>query len=1207
MKNRSYTSQLASVRCCFPFLKTLFTLFLAVGTFTALQGQAANDDCANAIALTVGGSGSCPGNAVGGDTDNATPDGDFSCDSAGDNAGLWYSFVAPANGEVLLTVEDLGPGNPEAAIFDACGGTEVFCDGSPDLEVVSGLTPGTTYFVVVWGDVTFGQGPFNICVEEFMPPTNDLCADAVSLTVGPSNSCPGNAVNGSTLGASDDGAQSCDATGENNGVWYDFVAPATGAVRLQVTDLGPGNPEVSIYDACGGTEVFCSTTPDDVVVDGLTAGATYQVLVWGDAGSEGPFTICLEEFVPLTNTTCSGATAITLGAPGSCPANEVSGNTNLGLDGGPQSCDSFGDNIGLWYSFVAPASGDVRLQVTDLGPGNPEASIYDACGGTEVFCSGSPDDVTVTGLTGGATYFVFVWGDSGFGQGPFTICVEEFVPPPGDNCGNAQDLATLTSPFSGTTTGYSDDEDVSCLNAAADRIFFIDVPPAATLEIGQVSNAYDSEVRIAYGGACPGDIEIDCFDDPDTKQNSWVNTTGVTQRVWWVQDAFSSFGAGDFVLEWNLIVPPPVPNDFCDDAEPIACGDVVSGTTIGASIDGDFPDCGLPITGPGVWYTFDAGDDFRFYTLSLCDDADFDTKITVYEGDDCGNLNCIGTNDDADDCGGGTSELTFTPAFNRTHYVLVHGANGEIGDFDLSLTCSGEVFVLGCTDPNASNFNPDATVDDGSCVFPPPPSGNDACAGATPVSCGQTVSGSTAGATFDGAPFCGTSNTAPGVWYAFQGDGSLVTVSTCNQANYDTKISVFTGSCSNLVCVTGDDDDPGCAGFTTEETFATNPGVTYYILIHGFGTATGDFDMTVSCAPPLTNDQCTGAQPVPLAPLGQCDNFTVPGSTIGASDDGFQTCDAFGQNNGVWYSFVAPASGIVILNVTELSGNHEAAIYSACNGSSVFCDFSPDGEQVSGLNPGQTYYLLVWSDAGSEGDHEICIEEIIAPENDACANAAPIACNTSVSGTTNFASVDNLPACGTSITAPGVWYTFTATTRIATLSTCNSANYDTKISVFSGSCTELICVGGNDDAPGCGLTSTFSFVPIIGETYYVLVHGFGSATGNFSLTYDCESFLPRSEGTVDLTAVDQPAGISLFPNPASSEINVRLNGLMGKQARIAIHNSMGQMVYASEIDEIRFDTERIDLSSLQSGIYYLGVYVDDQVYSEKFILSDSRP
>ncbi len=85
--------------------------------------------------------------------------------------------------------------------------------------------------------------------------------------------------------------------------------------------------------------------------------------------------------------------------------------------------------------------------------------------------------------------------------------------------------------------------------------------------------------------------------------------------------------------------------------------------------------------------------------------------------------------------------------------------------------------------------------------------GNDECDGAMGlnVSAGSatTVMGSTSGATLDsGAPFCGTSVTAPGVWYSVTGTGNTMTASTCPEggqgggsADYDTKISVYCSDC----------------------------------------------------------------------------------------------------------------------------------------------------------------------------------------------------------------------------------------------------------------------------------------------------------------------------------------------------------------------------------------------------------------------------
>ena len=64
-------------------------------------------------------------------------------------------------------------------------------------------------------------------------------------------------------------------------------------------------------------------------------------------------------------------------------------------------------------------------------------------------------------------------------------------------------------------------------------------------------------------------------------------------------------------------------------------------------------------------------------------------------------------------------------------------------------------------------------------------------------------------------------------------------------------------------------------------------------------------------------------------------------------------------------------------------------------------------------------------------------------------------------------------------------------------STCNGAGFDTQISVFKGSCGSLECVDGNNDA--CNSQSLISWSTTQGELYYILVHGFNSASGDFSL------------------------------------------------------------------------------------------------------------
>jgi subtilisin-like proprotein convertase family protein len=107
-------------------------------------------------------------------------------------------------------------------------------------------------------------------------------------------------------------------------------------------------------------------------------------------------------------------------------------------------------------------------------------------------------------------------------------------------------------------------------------------------------------------------------------------------------------------------------------------------------------------------------------------------------------------------------------------------------------------------------------------------------------------------------------------------------------------------------------------------------------------------------------------------------------------------------------------------------------------------------------------------------------------------------------GDTSLATFDTgLPAtCGTSITTAGVWYKVMGNGNSITVDTCGATtNYDSKISVFCPNCATPACVGGNDDSCGnTGFQSSVTWCSAPGETYLVLVHGFGGSTGPFDLT-----------------------------------------------------------------------------------------------------------
>ncbi|MBK8228885.1 MAG: thrombospondin type 3 repeat-containing protein [Flavobacteriales bacterium] len=133
--------------------------------------------------------------------------------------------------------------------------------------------------------------------------------------------------------------------------------------------------------------------------------------------------------------------------------------------------------------------------------------------------------------------------------------------PSAENCVNALNLGTQTSPLPGTTAGRTHDFTFACGTAAAntapDAIYFIDVPNGQQLRIRQQVNNYNSQHYVRYGGTCPGTTVIACINDDDGEIGwvEWTNTTGSTQRVWWIQDGVGT-AVGTYTLEWQLLTCP---------------------------------------------------------------------------------------------------------------------------------------------------------------------------------------------------------------------------------------------------------------------------------------------------------------------------------------------------------------------------------------------------------------------------------------------------------------------------------------------------------------------------------------------------------------------------------------------------------------------------------------------------------------------------
>jgi hypothetical protein len=254
-----------------------------------------------------------------------------------------------------------------------------------------------------------------------------------------------------------------------------------------------------------------------------------------------------------------------------------------------------------------------------------------------------------------------------------------------------------------------------------------------------------------------------------------------------------------------------------------------------------------------------------------------------------------------------------------------------------------------------------------------PAPANAFCFTATPITCGASLAGTTTGAIYTPAPTCASANVnTEGVWYSFTGTGDDVLLSTCNQANYDSKISVFTGDCDSLVCAGGNDDGPGCA-LTSQVILPTTAGTEYLVLVHGYNGSTGDFTLSMLCAGP-----CAPALPVVPQLLGSCTPITGTNLCAYGSAQPNPPCDPYANIADVWYAFNSGANTDFTF-LLEAVGAAEVnmALYEACGDPTYIDCFTEVTAPVDiiGLNTNTDYLVRIWNGGVDDaGSFTFCVE-----------------------------------------------------------------------------------------------------------------------------------------------------------------------------------------------------------------------------------------
>ena len=618
-------------------------------------------------------------------------------------------------------------------------------------------------------------------------------------------------------------------------------------------------------------------------------------------------------------------------------------------------------------------------------------------------------------------------------------------------------------------------------------------------------------------------------------------------------------------------------NDLCANATTLTCGQTVTGSTLNATID-QTPACGLTFPRYGVWFRFvGTGQQVTFSTCNA--GTNYDTQLAVYSGT-CAALTCVAGNNNDATCAtnGRFSRVTINSVFGTTYWVLLTGVLDARGSYTLTTTCVGVP--------------------------------NDLCSGAFAISCGQTVSGTTVGSTNTGNPgTCVTSlSTAGGVWYRLVGNGGSVTLSLCGSA-YDTKIGVFTGTCGALACVTGNDDFSGCtatpggSGLHSQVTFSSAAGTTYYIYVTGFSTAMGNFTLNATCgAPPCGCQNST--------PFG-----TVTAPTLNTTPTTISTC-----NFATEYATINSAAAGAQYRFTSSNANDWLTVRQGTPGGAVLgCGTTPLTVTTTAAGP---LYLHINTNAscgtatGCRTTTVQCLSCPTPPPPPGCTTATPLNCGGSVTGSTVGIASAPVPTCGTTLnSAGGVWHTlFVPNSGSVTVTTCNAgSNYDTKLGVFSGSCTGLVCVGGNDDAtcPFSALRSRVIFNAVGGTTYLVYVTGFGAGVGTYEVSATCPVTLTApTPGAASMLGdfVGLPEGNlivgNVFPNPLSGNTaNIRVESPKETEAIVRFMDQMGREVMAMESDLfVGENLLQLNIGRLPAGTYFVMIQVEGQVIPRRLVI-----
>jgi len=440
-----------------------------------------------------------------------------------------------------------------------------------------------------------------------------------------------------------------------------------------------------------------------------------------------------------------------------------------------------------------------------------------------------------------------------------------------DNFGNRIFLGGLPVSTTGSNIGTTGEVGEPIQSGVTNSAWWSwTAPSTGTVTFDTIGSNFDTWLS-AYTGSPVNNLSLIGFDDDGGGVN---NTSKLTRNVTagtTYQIAVDGWQSNTGQINLNITAPPPANDNFVNAI-------ALTGATVNStgSNHGATGQVGEPAQSGQInsaWWSWTAPSS-GFFQVDTAG-SNFDSYLSVLTGPTVNNLSLIGADDDLGP--GVTSLYNLNATAGTTYRIAVDGfSNYSLGSINLNIAP---------TAPPNDNF-------------------------ANRIA----LTGSTANATGSNIRATGEANepaqswTTESVWWTWTAPATGNYTFDTIGSNFDTWLSVYTGSAVNNLTRTGFDDDGGVVNNTSKLTQSVTAGTTYQIAVDGWSSNTGQIQLHIAPTP----------GPAPVANLTETANAdTING--LPDSSAGNAAKNTLKEKTGEDPLTGGPAAGSLILPFAEPS------------------------------------------------------------------------------------------------------------------------------------------------------------------------------------------------------------------------------------------------------------------------------------------------